>query len=303
VTSPNPSPSAMDRVGGAPVSWGVNEVPDWGHQLNPHTVLSEMSALGLTATEAGPDSFLPADSQQAADMLAGHGLKLIAGFVPVALHQVWDTHRAETLATRATWLRDVGASVVVLAAATGLDGYETRPDLDFDGWKRLLANLQQASTICTDLGMLLTIHPHVGTMVQRPTEIEYVLRGTDLKLCLDTGHILAGGGDPKQIAENHPDRIGHVHFKDVKAPVAEAVRTDQLSYAAAVRQGLYACLGDGDVDIAGIMRLLENNGYTGRYVVEQDLQLTSAGAGHIPRQNMQRNLAYLRGVTATLASL
>jgi inosose dehydratase len=32
----------MDRVAGAPISWGVCEVPGWGHQLSPEQVLPEM---------------------------------------------------------------------------------------------------------------------------------------------------------------------------------------------------------------------------------------------------------------------
>ena len=50
----------MNRIAGAPISWGVCEVPGWGYQLEPNKVLSEMRELGLAATELGPDGFLPA---------------------------------------------------------------------------------------------------------------------------------------------------------------------------------------------------------------------------------------------------
>ena len=49
------------RIAGAPISWGVCEVPGWGHQLAPQRVLTEMREVGLAATEVGPDGFLPAD--------------------------------------------------------------------------------------------------------------------------------------------------------------------------------------------------------------------------------------------------
>ena len=48
------------RIAGAPISWGVCEVPGWGYQLGPDRVLTEMREVGLLATELGPEGFLPA---------------------------------------------------------------------------------------------------------------------------------------------------------------------------------------------------------------------------------------------------
>ena len=53
--------TATDKIAGAPISWGVCEVPGWGYQLPPERVLTEMHQVGLAATEFGPDGFLPAD--------------------------------------------------------------------------------------------------------------------------------------------------------------------------------------------------------------------------------------------------
>lgn len=48
------------RLAGAPISWGVCEVPGWGYQLDVDRVLREMCELGLALTEFGPVGFLPA---------------------------------------------------------------------------------------------------------------------------------------------------------------------------------------------------------------------------------------------------
>src|ERR687895_2504225 len=77
---------AMTRVAGAPISWGVCEVPGWGHQLAPDRVLAEMRQLGLAATEFGPDGFLPADPDHRAALLESYDLRAVGGFVPVVLH-------------------------------------------------------------------------------------------------------------------------------------------------------------------------------------------------------------------------
>ena len=49
------------RIAGAPISWGVCEVPGWGWQYDPRTVLTQMREVGIAATEFGPDGFLPDD--------------------------------------------------------------------------------------------------------------------------------------------------------------------------------------------------------------------------------------------------
>ena len=42
-------------------SGGWTEAPGWGYQLPAERVLREMHEVGLTATEFGPDGFLPPD--------------------------------------------------------------------------------------------------------------------------------------------------------------------------------------------------------------------------------------------------
>ena len=62
------------RIAGAPISWGVCEVPGWGYQLTPERVLAEMHDAGLSATELGPDGFLPGDPGELTALLGSHGL-------------------------------------------------------------------------------------------------------------------------------------------------------------------------------------------------------------------------------------
>jgi inosose dehydratase len=58
----------------APISWGVCEIPGWGLQLPPERVLSEMAALGLTATELGPQGWLPREGAAVRAELDRHPL-------------------------------------------------------------------------------------------------------------------------------------------------------------------------------------------------------------------------------------
>lgn len=77
----------VDRIAGAPISWGVCEVSGWGYQLPADQVLSQMSEIGLSATELGPDGFLPVDPDELASTLAAHDLHAVGGFTPFIMHR------------------------------------------------------------------------------------------------------------------------------------------------------------------------------------------------------------------------
>ena len=286
----------MIRVAGAPISWGVCEVPGWGHQMDPERVLEEMAAAGLAATEFGPDGFLPQDPEARTALLAGHGLTAVGGFVPVVLH---DPERDPLPEVRRALAGFGSARTLVLAAATGSDGYDARPELSVRQWDALLANLDRIAAHAAAEGITATLHPHVGTMVEGPDEVERVLTGSAVPLCLDTGHLLAGGSDPVDLARRAADRIAHVHLKDVDAALAARVRAGELTYTEAVRTGLYQPLGLGDVDIAAITTALDAAGYTGWYVLEQDTVLDAEpAAGEGPLADVMASLTHLRKVTS-----
>lgn len=278
------------RVAGAPISWGVCEVPGWGVQLPPGRVLAEMRDAGLTATEFGPEGFLPDDPAGKAKLLAEYGLRAVGGFVPVVLHEP-DAGPMPYVDRALDAFAATGATTLVLAAATGRPGYDARPELDAAAWRALLGNLDHIAARAADRGVTATLHPHVGTIVETSGEVERVLDGSGVPLCLDTGHLLVGGTDPVALAERVPGRIAHAHLKDVDAHAAEEVLTGQRPYSDAVRNGMFRPLGGGDIDIARVVRALDDAGYTGWYVLEQDVMLTAPDED--PLADVHTSLRYL----------
>jgi inosose dehydratase len=284
-----------DRIAGAPISWGVCEVPGWGHQLAPELVLAQMRELGLSATEFGPEGFLPVDPQGRTAALRAHDLAAVGGFVPALLHDA-DHDPLPAVERELDAFTAAGAATLVLAAASGADGYDARPELDDAAWATLLGNLDRVAALARRRGVTAVLHPHVGTMVETGAEVQRVLDGSAVPLCLDTGHLLIGGSDPLELAKTVPDRIAHCHLKDVDAAWAARVQSGEVTYTDAVREGMYRPLGQGDVDIAGIVGALEADGYRGWYVLEQDTILTSEPTGEGPVADVRASVEFLRGL-------
>ena len=288
------------KIAGAPINWGVCEVPGWGHQLTAERVLTEMRDVGLAATETGPQGFLPGDPAALTALLQSYDLRCVGSFLPVLLHDPAHDPVPETTAPLDSLIA-TGAEVLVLAAATGAEGYDSRPTLDEQQWATLLANLDRVAAVAAERGILAVLHPHVGTMVENRANVQRVLDGSTVQLCLDTGHLLIGGTDPLQLAREVPGRIAHTHLKDVDAGLAARVQAGDISYTEAVRAGIYTPLGTSDVDIAGIVKALLDDGFDGWFVMEQDTILDDEPTGEGPVRDVRASVAYLHDVFRSVA--
>ncbi|WP_037303572.1 sugar phosphate isomerase/epimerase family protein [Amycolatopsis orientalis] len=290
------------RIAAAPISWGVCEVPGWGRVLDAGTVLGEMAELGVRATELGPPGYLPRDPAALRTLLGGHRLELVGGFLAVVLHENPAAALAEAEESAALFAA-CGGDMLVLAAATGLDGYDDRPELTAAEWATLIETSGEIAKIGARHGLRTVLHPHVGTHVETEDEVERFLADSDLPLCLDTGHLLIGGTDPVALAGRHPGRVGHLHLKDVRGELAEDVRAGRLPYAEAVGKGLYVPLGEGDVDIEAMVRSVHEAGYAGWYVLEQDTALGERSPEDLPKRDVTRSLAHLGEIVSRLPAV
>src|SRR5437879_3916205 len=290
-----PAADTQYKIAGAPISWGVCEVPGWGYQFGPDRVLTEMRDVRLLATELGPEGFLPSEPDAMAVVLAEHGLRAVGGFTPLLLHVPSHDPVPEVERILERYVAS-NASTLVLSAVSGQEGYDSRPELDDEGWATLLGNLSRISAIATGKGIRAVLHPHVGTMIENTGEVQRVLDGSSIALCLDTGHLLIGGTDPAELTRQAPDRIAHVHFKDVDSAKAQQVRDGRYTYTEGVKRGMYRPLGTGDVDVAAIVSHLTKRGYDGWYTLEQDTILTGEPTGEGPVADVRTSADYLRGI-------
>jgi len=264
-----------ERLAGAPISWGVCEVPGWGLQLPAERVLAEMAQLGLTATELGPQGWLPLDGDAVRAQLDRHGLRLVGGFVPLVVHELQLEPTRERAARAAAQLAAAGAGVFV-AALVQDDAWAAPVPLEDDQWSHAGERLREIADLVAAHGLELVLHPHVGTLVETAADVERALAHTDVRWCFDTGHLLIGGVEPVDFVRDHADRVGHVHLKDVDASLAEKVRVRELTLVQATQAGLFKPLGEGDARIDEVVRLLEDAGYERWLVLEQDIAIAGS---------------------------
>ena len=294
------------RIANAPCSWGVLEFDGMERSAPCAHVLDEIAATGYAGTELGDWGFMPTDPQTLSAELAVRALAMLGAFVPVRLAEA-SAHPAgiETAVRTARLLAAAGeAPLVVLADDCGIDRTRTaragriirNDSLPDDAWKIFARGCETIARAVRDATGLRTVfHPHSAGFVETPWEVDELMRRTDpslVGLCLDTGHLMLGGGDPLEIYRRYADRVWHVHFKDFDPRVFRRTRGGSWNYFEAMRQGIFCELGRGAVDFAALLRELREHGYDDWVVVEQDV-LPGMGS---PAESARRNRDFLRGL-------
>jgi inosose dehydratase len=290
----------LERVAGAPITWGVDGSPGWGYLMDRDRVLTEMRETGLSATELGPDGFLPTDPDELRECLAGHRMSVVGGFVPALLYRPGHVEAELDYVRRAArQLAATGSKVLVLGPSADHPGYDTPVEMNDEEWATFLANLGRLEHLVADIGLKPALHPHWGMAIATGRQVERLLGSSSVGLCLDTGHLYLAGADPVDVARAARGRVLHVHLKDVEPELADKVRSGEVPFRQAVIDGLFTPLGAGGVDIAGVIRTLEADGYRGWYVLEQDVSLPAEPApGAGPKADAIESVAFLGRIAA-----
>ncbi len=303
-SSSSERPAFLRRVATAPISWGVCEVPGWGVQLPPETVLAEMAGAGFTHTELGSFGYLPTEPESLRRLLDRHGLSLLGAFIPLVLHD----DSGWPVATRhardaAELLAAVGATFFVTAVVADGDEWG-RIELDDEQWATVCRALDRLDEICAGYGLVQVVHPHVGTIVEQAGDVQRVLDGSGAKLCLDTAHLTIGGADPLAMAKTLGDRIGLAHLKDLDTNIVTKLTGGELSLMESVQAGIFPRLGLGAVPIAEIVTALENSTDDLWYVLEQDMAIVEGdpSALAIPVLNMKQSIGFLEALPVASAT-
>jgi inosose dehydratase len=291
------------RPASAPGTWGV-EVP--GDPANPpwEVVLDGMRAAGFAGSELGPYGFFPTGADELRGALAARGLQMPGGFVMEPFHDPAQWERIEALGRKICGLLSAASASRLLLIedlvperSRTAGRVKAAPALPDAGWECLLACVESLARIAREHGLEATFHPHAGTYVEFPPEIERLLAATDpalVGLCIDTGQSVYAGIDPVELYRRHAARTNHVHLKDVRVDVLEDCRARELSFEESVAAGVFCRLGDGAVDFGAFADALAAGGYDGWGTFEQD-RLPDR-EGEASRADAQASLDHLRRV-------
>ena len=271
------------ELGIGPDSWGV-WFPSDPHQPPFEQFLDEAHRAGYRTIELGPYGYLPTEPGALRSLLEAYSFRLSGGFIFGKLHSpdAWEERLPEIDST-CSLLQAFGAEFCVLIESMYTDlftGAQVAPEeLSEEEWARLADVSNRIGAYVRDrYGLRAAFHPHAQTNIEREDQIERYLAMTDptlVSMCLDTGHHAYCGGDPVSFMREHHDRIPYLHIKSVDQGVRAEVASAGIPFADAVKLGAFTEPKAGVIDFVQFRQVLEDVGFEGIGIVEQDLYPTA----------------------------
>jgi len=264
------------RIGINPITWSNDDAPELGGDIPLEVCLSETRQAGYAGTELGGK--FPRRSAELKPIMERHGLAVISGWYDGRCDEKDVSAEMDAIGPHLQLLKDMGSTHVVYADTSRgrhgaiWDPISKRPSLQAEEWPTYGRKLTQLAERMADFGVRMAFHHHMGTIIETDAEVGLLMKhtGDAVGLLYDTGHSTFSGGDPLQLIKDNVKRVVHVHCKDVRKPMLEKARAEDMSFMAAVLEGIFTVPGDGFLDYASILRVLAEANYSGWLVVEAE---------------------------------
>lgn len=254
---------------------GVTSVKDLFYRVmgDPLAAIADIGEVGYQGAEMfdGNVADFADRPEELTGALAAAGLELVgvytgANFIyadalPDELHRV---RQAAQLAAQFEAKRLVVGGGARRAAGTTDEDYT-----------RLGHALDNVCDIAEEYGLEATYHPHLSTIVENPDELRTIMGRSRIGFCPDTAHLAAGGGDPAELIRTYPDRVRHIHLKDL--------RPEPFSFMP---------LGEGVLNFTDIIQAIAESGYASWLMIELD------GYAGDPKEAAQISKNYLEDLLA-----
>ena len=265
------------RWGVSPIAWANDDMPELGGETTLDALLTDVKEIGFEGVELG--NKFPRDAATLKPIMQGYGLDIIGGWYSSNL-LVHDA-QAEIAAMQShlALLKAMGSTVFVLAETSNATHgdrtggrLDTHPILTPDQWASFGERLDTVAAYINDQGLRFAYHHHLGTAVETKDELErfFDVTGDHVGLVLDSGHATYGGIDPVEIVGTRPERISHVHCKDVRTSRHTQFYAEGSSFLNGVVGGMFTTPGDGDYDFKPLMQALKGMDYSGWIVIEAE---------------------------------
>jgi inosose dehydratase len=264
------------RFGVSPIAWINDDLPALGGDTPLEAVLAEAHEVGFSGIELGGK--FPRDPAALAALLKRHQLALVGGWYSASLLNRSAEAEIAALQSHLALLKAMHCTVFILAETSNAIHCDqgrplsATPRLTDSAWHEFGRKLTDVADHVGQAGLRMAYHHHLGTVVESQRDVDRLLEftGRSVGLTLDTGHAALGGVDANALIRSHPDRIAHVHCKDVRLSVFGQVKSAGKSFLSGVISGMFTVPGDGDLEFEGVMQALAHIRYAGWIIVEAE---------------------------------
>ena len=267
------------KLGICPIGWSNDDMWDLGDENTFQQCISEMRLAGFTGCEIGHK--YPSDVKELKEALDLRGMTVASKWFSSFLGTKPFEETFEEFKKEIEYLCYAGATAINISEQSY--SIQGNPDLSIFKNKARFTDAEFAQ-MCDGLnklaeyaksnGIRACFHHHMGTCVQTLEETERMLNNTsdDLLLCYETGHWTFSEVDPMAILNEFPNRIGHVHLKNMRRAICDQAIKESWSFLKSVRNGAFTVPGDpeGCVDFEPVLRKLDEIGYEGWIMVEAE---------------------------------
>tara|TARA_B100000427_G_scaffold2096_1_gene2057 strand:+ start:1381 stop:2280 length:900 start_codon:yes stop_codon:yes gene_type:complete len=264
------------KLGIAPIAWSNDDMPELGGDTSLEQCLSEASEAGFSGIESGGK--FPKQSEKLIPLLDKYHLNLCSGWYGANLRKNSVKEEIDLIQQQLKLFKDCKSPCIVFAevsdsiAGDQSKKLSSRPQMRNEEWKDFCIKISEMGKYLQDQGMPLAYHHHMGTVIETQSDTERLIENTsdEVKITLDTGHMLFAKGNSIKLIEDFKERVIHVHCKDMRENILAKSLEEDLSFREAFLKGAFTVPGDGCIDYKPIFNLLKKNNYSGWLVVEAE---------------------------------
>ena len=264
------------NLGIAPIVWSNDDMPDLGGDTPIETCLLEAKSAGFRGIELGGK--FPRNPNTIKYLLNKFNLELPGGWYGAHLNERSVEEEWQAMQNRIELYKLINSSVFIFADVSGSIQREPkiplskRPRLKDNNWSNYCNKISEIAKRLSDIGLPMSYHEHMGTIIQSEQDIYRLLDNTDDKtsLLFDTGHIFFAEGDYESILKKYVSRVNHVHCKDIRKEILNKSLLNDLSFRDSFLEGVFTVPGDGYINYKPLFETLYDNKYSKWLIVEAE---------------------------------
>ena len=286
------------KLGIAPIAWSNDDMPELGGETPIEQCLREANSAGFIGVELGGK--FPRNPGIVKFLLEKFNLSMPGGWYGSKLKERSVEDEWQLMQDQIELFLSLDTKVFIFADVSGsIQGrgdvpLTKRPTLNLDEWKEYSKKITEISNRLEDVGLPISYHHHMGTIIQTESDIEKLLDLTNekTKLLFDTGHLLFAQADYERCLKKYISRINHVHCKDMRKSILEKSLKLDLSFRDSFLEGVFTVPGDGCINYNPLIKILYENEYSDWLVVEAEQNPSKAN----PYEYAKKGYNYLKKV-------